>query len=138
MILTDDQKQRIIEECNSWGVHGKHGSDMKNLDAFYTPPELAIQMIEQFDSIENKTILDPTCGSGNLLAACIIAGANPKLIYGNELDVEALAICKKRLIPMGVPESNLHLGNALDEECLKKESFDPNYKKQTITVNQLW
>ena len=50
-----------------------------------------------YDDLSNKTILDPCCGSGNLLAACILAGANPKNIYGNELDLDMLKLCRKRL-----------------------------------------
>ena len=65
----------------------------------------------------NKDIIDPCLGSGNLLAACIIAGADPKRCYGIELDEEVLVYAKTRLTKLGVPEANLKLGDALDEQA---------------------
>ena len=137
MKLTNETKQLIINEYNEW-FNQQYGDktieERKELDAFFTPPELTIMMIEQFDSIENKTILDPTCGSGNLLAGCILAGADPKLIYGNELDEELLTVCKNRLTKLGVPESNLHRGDAT-----VGSSYDFTGKKSSIiTKVELW
>lgn len=137
MKLTNQTKQLIINEYNEW-FNQQYGDktieERKELDAFFTPPELTILMIEQFDSIENKTILDPTCGSGNLLAGCILAGADPKLIYGNELDEELLTVCKNRLTRLGVPESNLHQGDATVES-----SYDFSGKqKKEVTKIDLW
>lgn len=140
MILSPEQKSAIIEEYNSW-TNKQYGSktleERKELDAIFTPPELTIQMIEKFDSIENKTILDPTCGTGNLLVACILAGANPKMIYGNELDEEFLNLAKERLIPYGVPEQNLHQGNVLEDDCISLNSFKVGVEKPYKYVN-LW
>lgn len=137
MKLTNNQKEQIINEYNEW-FNQQYGDktleERKKLDAFFTPPELTIMMIEQFDSLENKTILDPTCGSGNLLAACIIAGADSKLIYGNELDDELLTICKNRLIKLGVPEENIHRGDATVES-----SYDFTGKKSSVVTKvELW
>lgn len=137
MKLTDKTKQQIINDYNEW-FNQQYGEktleERKKLEAFFTPPELTIMMIEQFDSIENKTILDPTCGSGNLLAACIIAGADPKLIYGNELDAELLTICKNRLIKLGVPEANIHQGDAT-----VGSSYDLTGKESSVVSKvELW
>lgn len=137
MKLSEQTKQLIINDYNEW-FNQQYGDktieERKELDAFFTPPELTIKMIEQLDSIENKTILDPTCGSGNLLAACIIAGADPTKIYGNELDEELLTVCKNRLTKLGVPEANLHQGNATVES-----SYDFSGKKRTeVTKIDLW
>ena len=140
MILTPEQKSAIIEEYNSW-TDKQYGAktleERKELNAIFTPPELTIQMIEKFDSIENKTILDPTCGTGNLLIACILAGANPKMIYGNELDEEFLKLAKERLIPYGVPEQNLHQGNVLEDDCISLNSFKVGVEKPYKYVS-LW
>ena len=80
-------------------------------------------MLEKFDSLEDKDILDPCLGSGNLIAAAVIAGADPSRCYGIELDPEVLAFAKKRLAKLGVPERNLALGNALDEKSYEFDRY---------------
>lgn len=117
MKLNDDIKEKIQAEYDAWQSKqyaGKDKKDRQSKGQYFTPPPLTIKMLEKFESITNKSILDPTVGAGGLIAAAIIAGADPKRCYGIELDPEILAIAKKRLIPMGVPEKNLKLGNALD------------------------
>lgn len=119
MILTEEQKQAIIEEFDNWTeimYAGKNKEERQKLGQFFTPPALSIKMIEKFDTIIDKDILDPTCGAGGLLVACILAGANPEKIYGIEFDPEILNICRKRLEKYGVPANNLKLGDALDPQ----------------------
>lgn len=142
MKLSEETKAAIFKEFEDFqksvasNKEGQYG-DGKNRDAlgqFYTPPELTIRMIEKFDSLDDD-ILDPTAGSGNLLAACIVAGADPKRIYANELDAD---ICEKILRPrlngLGVPDENIHVGDALNEDCLKIWSKDYLYKDGKVTV----
>lgn len=124
MKLSEKIKKAIEAEFNQWvesQYAGKDKKDRQQRGQFFTPPPLTIKMLEKFDSIKNKKILDPTLGAGGLIAAAIIAGANPKMCYGIELDPEILAIAKKRLCPLGVPEKNLKLGNALDPEAYEFE-----------------
>ena len=71
-------------------------------------------MLEKFDSLEGKDILDPAIGAGGLIAAAIIAGADPKRCYGIEIDEEVLGVARRRLAKLGVPPCNLILGDALD------------------------
>lgn len=87
--------------------------EQKQLSAFYTPAELVIQMIEKFDNLEG-TICDPAAGVGNLLVACIIAGADPLKIYAIEYDYETFQVLKRRLAQYGVPENHIVLGDATD------------------------
>lgn len=82
-------------------------------------------MLEKFDNLEDRDILDPCLGAGNLLAATIIAGADPKRCYGIELDPEVMEIAKQRLGALGVPACNLKCGNALDDDAYK---FGPEDK----------
>lgn len=120
MKLPDDIKQKIQEEYQEWELHqyaGKDKTTRAKLGQFFTPPPLSIKMLEKFDSVKDKDILDPTCGAGGLLVACILAGADPKRIYGIELDKDIREVCLKRLCPMGVPENNIKLGNALDDDA---------------------
>ena len=133
MILSEDIKEKIRKELSDFtSQYGeKTLKERKDLGAFFTPPELVIQMIEKFENLEGK-ILDPTCGSGQLLIGCIIAGADPKLVYGIELDPEVLSICKKRLIPLGVIESHLKQGDAL-----KSSSYDFG-EKAPLSMGARW
>ena len=127
MKLSKEIIEAIEAEHNKWVAiqyAGKDKKDRQSKGQFFTPPPLTIKILEKFDSITNKDILDPTLGAGGLIAAAIIAGADPKRCYGIELDPEILAIAKKRLIPMGVPEKNLKLGNALDSDAYNFDEVD--------------
>lgn len=137
MKLSEEIKNKIKEEYNNWfdrQYGGKTEEERSKLGAFFTDPELTILSIEKLDNLDG-TILDPCCGAGNLLAACIIAGAKPDNIYGNELDKDILEVCKNRLVPMGVPEWHLHQGNALEEYCY---DFSLDYKYPRNEQISLW
>jgi type I restriction-modification system DNA methylase subunit len=126
MQLNDNQKEAIINEYNQWKdkmYANKTLAERQDFGQFFTPAELSIKMLEKFEDLEGS-VLDPTCGAGNLLAAAIMAGANPKEVYGIELDPEILEIARSRLEPLGVPAINLHQGNALYKECYE---FSDNY-----------
>lgn len=121
MKISETIKEKIKSEFNEWSDKMYGGLDKKErqkLGAFFTPPELSIKMIEKFSDLKGK-ILDPTVGAGGLLAAVIIAGADPKLCYGIEIDPKILSVAKQRLIPMGVPEGNLIQGDATNPETYK-------------------
>lgn len=123
MKLTKKQKRAIKSEFKQWTetqYAGKDKKERQKLGQFFTPPELTVKMIEKFDSIKDKDILDPTVGAGGLLAGCILAGADPKRCYGIELDPEVLEIARKRLGKLGVPSGNLILGDALDPKSYEK------------------
>ena len=123
MKLNIETKEKIQAEYDAWQAEQYSGKDKKErqkLGQFFTPPQLTIKMIEKFDSIKDKDILDPTIGAGGLIAACILAGADPKRCYGIELDPDVLEIAKRRLGKLGVPSGNLMLGDALDPESYEK------------------
>lgn len=131
MILSEDIKTQIRTEYESW-VNSHYGDitpeRRKELGMVFTPPEITIKMIEMMDcdTLEKKDILDPTCGCGGLLAACIIAGADPKRVYGNEFEESMVKLCQERLSKMGVPLENIHRGDASDPYCLKV--WGPEYR----------
>ena len=117
MMLTEEQKQAITNEYNKFvevQYAGKTKKERQELGAFFTPPQLTIRMIEKFTNLEG-TILDPTCGAGGLLAAVILAGADPTKCYGIELDPAIANVAKERLGKLGVSSSNIKVGDALLE-----------------------
>ena len=123
MILMDKQKQDIIEEFNQWKdkmYADKSLAERQDFGQFFTPPSLTIRMLEKFENLDDD-ILDPCCGSGNLLAAAIMAGADPKRVYGSELDAEIHKIAVERLGKLGVPEKNIICGNCLTWEKINEE-----------------
>ena len=116
MTLTQEQINAIKEEYTQWKdkMYADNSlSRRKDFGQFFTPPELTVKMLEKLNNFEG-TILDPCCGAGNLLAAAILAGFDPTKVYGIEIDEEIIKIAHERLVPLGVPVDNLHLGDALD------------------------
>ena len=104
MKLTEETKNKIIEildskEFMSDLYEGLDEEKRIKLGQFYTPGTICIKMIEKFswNTLSGKVIEDPTCGSGNLLIACLIAGADSDKLFGNEYDSVAVDLCRKRL-----------------------------------------
>ena len=155
MKLSEEVKNKIIEildsqEFKSNLYEGLSEEKRKELGQFYTPGKLCIQMIEKFDcdSLSNKNILDPTCGSGNLLIACLIAGADSDKLFGNEYDSVAVDLCRKRLNRCCdilnkpyIKDYQIHQGNALGKWCLTDFSeeyitkFGPQYIDDENYIN---
>ena len=139
MKLTEETKNKILEildskEFMSDLYEGLDEEKRIELGQFYTPGKICIQMIEKFswNTLSGKNILDPTVGSGNLLIACLIAGADSDKVYGNEYDSVAVELCRKRINRacdiLGKPhirDWQIHQGNALIADCLTK--FGPEY-----------
>ena len=116
MKLTDKQINAIKEEYSQWKdsmYANRTLSERKDFGQFFTPPDLSIKMLEKFEN-NDGTILDPCCGAGNLLAAAVLAGFDPTKVYGIEIDEEIIKIAHERLVPLGVPVENIHLGDALN------------------------
>lgn len=144
MKLSEEVKNKIIEILDSdyfknslyVDANGNELDKAKRdeLGQFYTPGKICIQMIESFNcgTLAGKNILDPTCGSGNLLIACLIAGADSDKVFGNEYDVEIIPTCINRINKacdiLGKPhirDWQIHRGNALISDCLTE--FGPEY-----------
>ena len=116
MKFSEEIKNKIKEEYDAWAnvqYAGKDKKERQKLGQFFTPPQLTIRMLEKFENLEGN-VLDPCLGAGGLIAAAVIAGADPSKCYGIELDPSILEVAKKRLAKLGVPEKNLIQGNALD------------------------
>ncbi len=123
MIISDDIKTKIQAEYDTWQAEQYAGKDKKDRQAkgqFFTPPPLSIKMLEKFDSLDGN-ILDPTLGAGGLIAAAVLAGADPSKCYGIELDPDILKIAQLRLAKLGVPPWHLKQGDALDQSSYEFE-----------------
>ncbi|RVZ86966.1 type I restriction-modification system subunit M [Helicobacter pylori] len=75
----------------------------KSKGQFYTPSEVSLLLSLLLGIDENtrqdKTIYDPTCGSGSLLLkASSLAGKKGLTIYGQEKDISTTALCKMNMI----------------------------------------
>lgn len=147
MKLTEAQKNNIklidkdiFRKSQYSGLTDKTRDDLGQV---YTPADICIKMIESFDveSLEGLKIIDPTCGSGNLLISCLMAGADPHNIYGNEYNETAVKLCRRRLkiacdllnLP-DVPRENIHQGNATQKKCLTdfSKTYLRNYNVEGI------
>ena len=144
MKLSEEVKNKIIEILDSdyfknslyVDANGNELDKAKRdkLGQFYTPGKICIKMIEKFkwDTLSGKNILDPTVGSGNLLIACLIAGADSDKIFGNEYDADIIPTCRNRINKacdiLGKPhikDWQIRQGNALIPDCLTE--FGPEY-----------
>lgn len=139
MKLSEEVKNKIIEILDSDYFknslyEGLVEEERSAKGQFYTPGKICIKMIEKFkwDTLSGKNILDPTVGSGNLLIACLIAGADSDKIFGNEYDADIIPTCRNRINKvcdiLGKPhiqDWQIHQGNALIADCLTE--FGPEY-----------
>jgi type I restriction enzyme M protein len=96
----------------------------KSKGQFYTPAEVS-RVMAQVIGIEavkrqDKTIYDPTCGSGSLLlkAADETSGIT---IYGQEIDNATRALAKMNMILHGHPTAEVWQGNTLSSPYFKNE-----------------
>lgn len=150
MKLTEKQKETIHDIIDNklkdfYGVLNNDSEKKKRLGQFYTPGKLIIMMLEKYEteSLAGKTILDPTCGSGNLLIGCLCAGADIDKIFGNEYDIDAVNLCKERIklaaeyLGLDFSKFNswqIHRGNALQTRCLIEfgPEYEENYRTEAI------
>lgn len=117
LCLSDEVKNEIIKEHDIAKAEcEKILSDKIRLSLFsqyFTEPFMSIKMLEKLDTLKDKDIIDIASGSGNLLAAAVIAGADPKRCYGIELDKKMRDFSAQRLSKLGVPSSNIQQGNSI-------------------------
>ena len=138
MKLSKETKQLIrkeYEEFKESMYAGKSLKERQELDQFFTPPEISIRLIEELSDLSGN-VLDPTSGSGNLLAAALIAGADVDKVFGNEYDETMVKLCRERLNKVcdllnkpHIKDWQIHQGNALHRFALTYfgEDYDEMY-----------
>lgn len=146
MYIKPEIKQLIIEEYESFKnkMYAESPEEIRTkLGQFFTPADVSLQMLEllETESLSGREIIDPTSGSGNLLAAALIAGADSDKVFGNEYDQRMVNACRERLNKvcdlLGKPhiqDWQIHQGNALQARCLIEfgEEYDNNYNPDYI------
>ena len=74
----------------------------KSKGQFYTPAEVSRILAKVVgitkDTPQDKTVYDPTCGSGSLLLKAADEANNGLSIYGQEKDVATTALCRMNMI----------------------------------------
>ena len=120
MIITKRQIRNIFFEFNKFKEYmyaGKTKEERDELAQFFTPPEISIKLLELYnvESLINKVIQDPCSGSGNLLVAAIIAGADLDKVLGNDYDAAMVKLCRERIrtIPDRLEEIDKEFANSL-------------------------
>ncbi len=89
----------------------------KSKGQFYTPSEvsLLLSLLLGIDANtkQDKSIYDPTCGSGSLLLkASSLAGKKGLTIYGQEKDISTTALCKMNMILHNSADADIAKGGS--------------------------
>ncbi|EJB40604.1 type I restriction-modification system, M subunit [Helicobacter pylori Hp A-4] len=89
----------------------------KSKGQFYTPSEVSLLLSLLLGIDENtrqdKSIYDPTCGSGSLLLkASSLAGKKGLTIYGQEKDISTRALCKMNTILHNITDAEIKGGSS--------------------------
>ncbi len=115
------------------------GAEQSNEEAgeHFTPREVIKLMVNLLLSPEKdlarshvvKTIYDPACGTGGMLSVSehYIRSLNSKaqpLLYGQDWNDEAWAVCKSDMLIKGEEADNIRLGDTFTQDGFAKEKFD--------------
>ncbi len=106
----------------------------KSKGQFYTPSEVSLLLSLLLGIDENtrqdKSIYDPTCGSGSLLLkASSLAGKLGLTIYGQEKDISTTALCKMNMILHNSADADIAKGGS---STLSNPFFIKNGMLQTF------
>jgi type I restriction enzyme M protein len=115
------------------------GAEQSNEEAgeHFTPREVIKLMVNLLLSPEKdlrrshvvKTIYDPACGTGGMLSVSeqyirrLNTEAKP-LLFGQDWNDEAWAVCKSDMLIKGEEADNIILGDTFTQDGFKKEKFD--------------
>ncbi len=99
---------------------------------YYTPQSVVRDMLQcavgscDGESLSDKMLLDPCCGSGNFLVEALAMGFRPENIFGYDIDPEAVRIARKRVYELtGVRVTkNIVCGDFLRIACSSHRHYD--------------
>lgn len=158
MYLSPETKELITKEFNEFKskmYKGLTPEQRKKYGMVYTPAKISIQMLEMcnLESLEGEYVLDPCCGSGNLLVAALLAGADADKLLGNELNRKMVKLTRRRIQNIcddieHYPNirnrekfrnlhHHIHVGDATNHYCLTHWSskYNQNLTKLGIKVH---
>jgi type I restriction enzyme M protein len=123
------------------------GAEQSNEEAgeHFTPREVIRLMVNLLLSPENdlhrshvvRTIYDPACGTGGMLSVAenyirdLNADAKP-VLFGQDWNDEAFAVCKSDMLIKGEDAENIRLG-----DTFSKDAFDRNAEGKKITFDYM-
>lgn len=81
-------------------------TERKSSGSYFTPTKVVERMMTLVDFNE-KTVIDPCCGSGNFLLTALKSGVSAEKLYGNDLDDIAVILTKINLYLNGVQDIDL-------------------------------
>ncbi len=95
---------------------------------FYTPENIAADMLSDLSDVENMTFLEPCCGCGSFVMAAIAKGFRPENIYAFDTDETAVAITRRRIYEAtGYRSDNIVCGDFLEYSLQTDRRFDCLY-----------
>lgn len=109
----------------------------KEYGIFYTPIKIAREMaLDVLEASKSKIVIDPCCGTGNLLAACLEQAKKNdkslKKLIGIEIDPLAANICRE-----GLKKLSESLGLNVEIEIIVSNSLDLLGNKKDISSKDL-
>jgi type I restriction-modification system DNA methylase subunit len=119
----------------------------KRLGQYFTGIKLARLLAALADSKNATSIIDPMCGSGDMLIACLENRDTVPVISGIDIDPIVHKKCVERLRMQNVTAANIYLGNAFDAGIIKrlpKLQWDlvitnpPYVRYQALSKNTKW
>ena len=129
--LSKDIKQCLRSSMSGEEVSDKYESSLseshKNKEGvYYTPLYIVEDMMKDIEETENKSFLDPCCGSGNFIIEAIKKGFSPENVYGFDVDENAVEITKKRIKDLcGYDSENIICADFLSQKPkAKSQKFD--------------
>ena len=129
--LTITIKKDLKSSMSGDDVSSKYESSLsdsyKNKEGiYYTPQYIVEDMLKDIVDVENKTFLDPCCGSGNFIIEAIKKGISPENVYGFDVDENAVLIARKRIKDLcGYDSKNIICADFLSQKPkTKSQRFD--------------
>jgi type I restriction enzyme M protein len=98
----------------------------KSKGQFYTPAEVSRTMakiigIDRFNTNDNITVYDPTCGSGSLLLKLAGESESKVNLYGQEKEATTSGLARMNMILHNNPTAEIKQGNTLANPLFKED-----------------